>query len=108
MSAMMPPAAPAPTAAEVMLLERLERFLAVAGTAPSDLAQRDELRRRVLMQLDCEDAASRRAVSRLAARVDETLGEYPAAAAMSDWEAPWPSSETHCAARRPSGSLVIL
>lgn len=100
MSVTMPPAEPAPSAAESRLLERFERFLEIAGTASSDLAQRDELRRRVLMQLDCEDAASRRAVSRLAAHVDETLAVYPAAAVMADWETPWPSPERGCDDRR--------
>ena len=95
------------TAAEAMLRERFERFLKIAGTAPSDPAHRDELRRRVLMQLDCEDAASCRAVLRLAARVDETLAEYPPAAVMADWDVPWPSSEPRCGGRRAARAADV-
>ena len=60
------------------MLYRFRRFLAAAGPAPTDERERDELRRRVLFMLDCEDLALARAEqAEMAAHVTETLDWYP-------------------------------
>lgn len=78
------------TAVDAAILERFKRFLDVAGEAPADPRDRDEVRRRALMQLDLESEARHRQVMRVAGHVTEALAWYPDAAEIADWPDPWP------------------
>lgn len=59
------------------VIQRFARFLVLAGQAPTDPKERDELRRRVLFMLDCEDLAHHHHVMKQAAHTAETLDWYP-------------------------------